>query len=277
VDTAIVAQPLAVRGGLAGAHWSLRATQQALSHTARGLSATPATTALVLWLILVWVVEALAVGPMHTSSAGELLAFGALPNARVGNSAGPGDWWRYIASTFLHDSAHPWQLLWNVAILAAVGSLVEKVHGSLVLVASLLITGVAAGLFWVASASLGVTGAPEFAIGASGGICGVGGVLLAVGVGRRGGMTGELRRRVVMQAVPVVLATALAGLVISNINNIAHVGGLIVGGLLGLLLPARTAVGGRGLALAERVVLSAIVAVAMIAVAIAGVHVGGVL
>jgi membrane associated rhomboid family serine protease len=284
LDTVVVSQASVIsawagerdallRDGLTGT--LLRAGRRVLSHGMGGLASTPATTALVLWLILVWVVEVVALGPMHRSGPSELIAFGALPNARVGSSAGPGDWWRYVASTFLHDSGHPWQLLWNVATLATVGSLVEKLHGPLVFAASMLITAAAASLFWVASAGLGVTSIPEFAVGASGGICGVGGLVLAVGVGRRTGMPAQLRRRVVIQATPVVLATALSGLLITNVNNVAHIGGLIFGGLLGLLLPTRVAVGGRGLCPTERMVLTAVVGAGIVAVVIAGVHASG--
>jgi multisubunit Na+/H+ antiporter MnhE subunit len=67
------------------------------------------------------------------------------------------------------------------------------------------------------------------------------------------------------------------GFVISNVNNLAHVGGFITGALVGLVIPPLAGVGGRDLAPWERALLYAICAAGAVALVVAAVNVVGAL
>jgi len=68
-------------------------------------------------------------------------------------------------------------------------------------------------------------------------------------------------------AIMVIAINVVFGLASSNVSNTGHLGGLLSGAVIGLVLPPLRAVGGRDLTLAEKAaigVLAAFCAVALI-------------
>ena len=154
---------------------------------------------------------------------------------------GRAEWWRLLCPVFLHGGLL--HLLFNMSALRQVGPVVEDAFGGGKAIAIYLIAGLGGG-----AASLGwffVTGpmmrgdvhvlVPR--IGASGAILGLAGVLLGLGW-RIGGEAGRRLWRPVLESVGFIL---VLGVILAltdapmQIDNAAHIGGLVVGIAAGLL------------------------------------------
>ena len=185
---------------------------------------TPVTSLLLIVCLAMFIAMALA-------GAGVLAPHGDAP-IRWGSNFGPlttgGEWWRLVTSMFLHFGiAH---LAVNMLALWDAGYLVERLYGSLHFLAIYLASGVAGAIAsvawnpWVNSA------------GASGAIFGVFGALLAYVVDRRNGVPS---RAMLSHAVVTVLFLGYSlayGFLGTNIDNAAHLGGLVAGFGLGFML-----------------------------------------
>jgi membrane associated rhomboid family serine protease len=159
-----------------------------------------------------------------------------VPNAAIEISAGSnfgtltthGEWWRLVSSLFVHFGII--HLLFNVWALAAFGSLAERLLGITSFVIIYFVSGIAANL---ASITLrpSVTTA-----GASGAIFGILGVLLVVYWRNKKAPSFTVVRS---QRTAILMFTGMAllgGFLYKGVNNVAHIGGLITGLLLGLTL-----------------------------------------
>ena len=151
---------------------------------------------------------------------------------RLGANYGPytvsGQWWRLLTYMFIHGGllhiAFNMWCLWNLGILG------EAVYGHWTFGAVYIVTGLAAGLNSLAW---------HFAVpsvGASGAIFGIAGALIAsFYLGEfslpRAAMSGMLR-----SVVAFVGYNLFFGAAIANTDNAAHIGGLLMGLLLGALI-----------------------------------------
>lgn len=129
---------------------------------------------------------------------------------------------------FLHDdTAH---LFGNMIVLLFLGSMLEKEVGHIWFTIVYFLSGIAGNL--VSLCEKVVTGVDSLSIGASGAVFGLDGLLLAL-------VFCSNRFRNEVQPGKVVLVVGLSlydGFTRANVGNEAHVGGLIVGFLLGLLI-----------------------------------------
>lgn len=202
-----------------------QAFQSMPRHQGRLWQIAPLTSALLGILILIH----LAVEAAGSSQEGwNLTRFGAnFVLATIG-----GEPWRLVTSMFLHAGAL--HLLVNCYALFVLGRLVEQLFGSARFWIVYLLAGVAGSL---ASAYVGE--AYRLSVGASGAIFGLLGAAL-VGLMRLRGFVPEQWRKQVTYNLLIVLALNLyIGHTMSQVDNSAHVGGLLGGGLLSLLLSAR--------------------------------------
>jgi len=134
-----------------------------------------------------------------------------------------GQWWRLLTSCFLHFGII--HLLFNMYALVYIGLILELRMGSVRFLAAYLLTGIAssiASLYWN---DLTVSA------GASGAIFGMYGVFLAM-------LTTNLIDKAARQAfltsiIVFVVYNLLGGLRDNNIDNSAHIGGLLSGLLMG--------------------------------------------
>jgi membrane associated rhomboid family serine protease len=139
-----------------------------------------------------------------------------------------GEVWRLLTGTLMHGNfTHLWM---NGAGLLAVGPLIEvhsrRDHIPLVFLVSALAGSVASVLLYPNTTS----------VGASGGLMGFTGFLLVLGYRRRERLPHGFAGAVVL----VIAATAVLGLVgFALIDNAAHLGGLVGGWVLGLVLERR--------------------------------------
>jgi membrane associated rhomboid family serine protease/Tfp pilus assembly protein PilF len=151
---------------------------------------------------------------------------------RWGANFGPltvsGQWWRLLTCVFIHGGIL--HIAFNMWCLWDLGRLAESVYGHWTFAAVYLITGLAASL-----ASL-IWNPAILSVGASGAIFGIAGALIAsFYLGEfslpRAAMTGMLR-----SVVLFVGYNLFFGAVIARTDNAAHVGGLLMGLLLGALI-----------------------------------------
>jgi membrane associated rhomboid family serine protease len=225
------------------------------------------TYSLIAVFVVIWLLEYFTL-TIHSPSSGlDLCSWGALPNAEFYPSFGPSPgcglaWWRLVSNAFLHDPASVYHVLFNSIAMLFIGRLVEQLYGRLVLLGVFLITAVGGGLLWVAASTFapslpGIT-ANSISLGASGGIAGLIGLLLMVGrvQGKSVpvGITHTVRNYAVTVIVLNVVLTFVFGVSL-DINNYAHIGGLITGALLGLVLPPLRSIGGRDHGIVESILL----------------------
>lgn len=141
---------------------------------------------------------------------------------------GQGQYYRLITSLFMHFGAS--HLMNNMLVLFVLGDNLEYALGHVKYLIFYILSGIGAStISMVVQMQTG-----DFAVGAgaSGAIFGVvGGLVYAVGVNR--GRLGNLTSR---QLGVMILLTLYHGFTSMNIDNSAHIGGLVTGVLLGILL-----------------------------------------
>lgn len=141
-----------------------------------------------------------------------------------------GQWWRAITAAFLHGGLlHIAMNMWS---LWTVGAYLEETLGkakTLALYLFLMLTASAFSLWWHTH-----DGGIGNSVGASGAICGLIGVAIGFSVRRRN-VARHMQGRYLGWAVWIVLL----GFSGWNIDNAGHVGGLVPGFLLGLVVRRR--------------------------------------
>jgi len=189
------------------------------------VTAGMATVAFVAANIAVHLIVSLLLGPTEDSAV--LVRAGA--NFRPAVQAG--EWWRISSSTFLHVGAL--HLGVNMLALWNLGRLVEQLYGSVHYVVLYLLAGLGGGL------ATTLLGSQEFAIsaGASGAVFGVlGAAIVDLWIGPRRKWGNRFRRAVLANLVFLAAANLLLLGAFPMIDQAAHVGGFVVGGLAGLAL-----------------------------------------
>lgn len=145
-----------------------------------------------------------------------------------------GQWWRLCTAIFLHAGvAH---ILFNMISLFAIGPITERLYGSTRFLAIYLGAGllgsVSSFTYAVLMNNLDVLG-----VGASGAIFGLAGALIAIRFQRSDIIPLRLRQRISTSLIPLVVLNLFVASVTPHVDNSAHLGGLIGGILLSMLLP----------------------------------------
>lgn len=154
----------------------------------------------------------------------EIVALG----ANYGPATIGGEWWRLLTCVFIHGGLL--HIAFNMWCLWDLGRLAESVYGHWTFAVVYLITGLAASLaslFW---------NPVVLSVGASGAIFGIAGALVAsFYLGEfsvpRSAVMGTLR-----SVVMFVGYNLFFGAIIAHTDNAAHIGGLLMGLLLGALI-----------------------------------------
>jgi rhomboid protease GluP len=141
-----------------------------------------------------------------------------------------GQYWRLVTSSFLHIGFL--HLALNMVSLWILGRMVEKLFGAFITCGLYLLTAVGAGLLTLSWEPMRVSA------GASGAIFGLDGVLISVLYFGNLGLAPDLVRRALGWVVKIALVNLFYGLR-GNVDNMAHLGGLVTGLLAGVFL-ART-------------------------------------
>ncbi len=143
-----------------------------------------------------------------------------------------GEWWRLVSPVLVHGGwAH---LFFNMYFLFLVGPLVEQLYGSARFILFYVLTAA------TASAASYFFGSDAPSVGASGALFGLCGVLLAARSLHHPVLRGQ-QRAIISQIGMLVVINLVFGLGVNvlgeNIDNLAHIGGLVGGLWLGLLIP----------------------------------------
>lgn len=139
-----------------------------------------------------------------------------------------GQYYRLLTSVFMHFGAK--HLFNNMLVLFILGDNLERALGKTKYLIFYLLCGVGANLVSLAF-DIGTMNYFVVSAGASGAIFGVvGGLIYAVAVNR-----GRLEDLSTQQLLFLVVVTLYHGFTSTGIDNAAHVGGLVVGLLLGAL------------------------------------------
>jgi len=191
--------------------------------------ATPVTYALLAVNIGVFVLMAMVSRGSDDPAA--LIAFGAKTNELLRS----GEWFRLVTPIFIH--AGLLHLALNSYALWVVGPQVEKLYGS----ARFLLIYLLAGVGGVAGSYFGQMlmdrSLDAVSVGASGAIFGLFGVLAVFGFRYRRELPPVIRRALTAGVLPVIVINLFIGFSIPFIDNSAHIGGLITGAALTLIIP----------------------------------------
>ncbi|HUI57333.1 MAG TPA: rhomboid family intramembrane serine protease [Bryobacteraceae bacterium] len=142
-----------------------------------------------------------------------LYAFG----AKVGLRFLDGQWWRLVTAGFLHGGL--FHILMNSWVLFDLGANVEEIYGPSrmwVIYFCSSFFGFLVSAWWN----------PAVSIGASAGLCGLVGAMIALGVRHRNPAGDAIRTMYIRWAVYILLMGLLP---FFNIDNAAHLGGLVAG------------------------------------------------
>ena len=175
-----------------------------------------------------------------------LIVYGAKLNALINQQH---EWWRFVTPMFIHVNLP--HVLINMYSLWMVGPYVEKLYGSAKFVVFWVVTGIAgvtASYLTVVSsdASLGTLGHFLFktqdvpSAGASGALFGLVGVLFVFGIKFRKELPEGFKRAFGTGMLPIILINLFIGYLGRGvIDNAAHLGGLISGAALAVVVQYR--------------------------------------
>ena len=133
--------------------------------------------------------------------------------------------WRLATAIFLHASIL--HILFNMWVLLDIGPQIEEMYGSGRYTFIFVVTGICG---YMLSSFMG-----KFSVGASGGLLGLIGVMLAVTTGRRSVGMQMMRNQIIRWLVYI----AVWGFLFPGVDNWAHLGGFASGFLLGKLMADR--------------------------------------
>lgn len=155
--------------------------------------------------------------------------FPAQPLAIYGGNFAPlttdGQWWRLLTSVFMHGGLV--HLVFNALVLANVGIMLEPLLGKAQLLLIYLVTGIVASLTSV------MFNYGAVSVGASGAIFGLYGFFLALLFSNL--FRPDIRQAFLRGTLVFIGINLFLGFTMSMIDNAAHIGGLVSGGVLGAL------------------------------------------
>lgn len=136
-----------------------------------------------------------------------------------------GEYYRIITSAFLHIGIL--HLLFNMYALFVIGTQIEYLYGRFKYFFIYIFSAIMGSLFTVALSSSNTVSA-----GASGAIFGLLGSMLYFGYNYRG----YIGNSIINQVIPVILLNVVIGFTTPGIGNAAHIGGLIGGYIISMML-----------------------------------------
>lgn len=179
----------------------------------------------IMYAVTAYLSFAYASGSIFNSDTDVLILLGAKVNELIAS----GQYYRLISCMFLHGGLV--HLGVNMYSLHAIGPMVEKVYGRAKYIIIYLFAGICASIFsYLFSTSV--------SIGASGAIFGTLGAVLVFAIKSKGKAGSGFIRSI----LSVIFINIFIGATLPNIDNFAHIGGLIGGMLIAFLVSFRTEV-----------------------------------
>jgi membrane associated rhomboid family serine protease len=191
------------------------------------------------------------------------------------------EWWRFVTPMFLHVNVL--HLLVNMYSLWIVGPYVEKLYGSAKFVVFWVLTGVAgvAASYLTVRPGMSVGPLARFifkttddpSAGASGALFGLVGVLFVFGIKFRHELPEGFKRAFGTGLLPMIMLNLFIGYVGRGfIDNAAHLGGMLSGAMLALIVDYRRPGERSGIAVTWRVMQIAAIALVVISFLKTGQH-----
>jgi rhomboid protease GluP len=197
--------------------------------------------------LLMWQSSGLAnMGLLQEFPSAVLIAYGAKLNSLI--AAPNREWWRFVTPMFIHVNLL--HLLVNMYSLWMIGPYVEKLYGSAKFVVFWVLTGIAGVVasYLTVRPNLATGGLSRFlfktldepSAGASGALFGLVGVLFVFGIKFRHELPEGFKRAFGTGLLPVILINLFIGFLGRRfIDNAAHLGGLLSGAALALVVQYR--------------------------------------
>jgi membrane associated rhomboid family serine protease len=157
-----------------------------------------------------------------------------------------GELWRLTASVFLHaDLLH---IFLNMLALFGLGRLIEAVYGPSRFLALFVLTGLAGSLlsFLGRVPSLEELEAASLSVGASGAVFGLMGAGVVYGRRFQRQLPEAVRQIFWRGLMPWIVLNIFIGITVPRIDNLGHIGGLIGGAVLALILGSPIIPGAEG-------------------------------
>lgn len=177
---------------------------------------------------LAWVVVGLRGGGWFDASPASLYAHG----GNAASAVQAGQWWRLLSATFLHGGLM--HLLFNMFGLWVAGALLERIFGSRQFLLIYFVSALAGSV-----ASLFFSAQTNVSVGASGAVFGVAGALITAVLQHRQTLPKVFSSQILGGFSVYVAYSLLQGFTRPNIDNAAHVGGLLAGLMVAWVLPER--------------------------------------
>jgi len=196
--------------------------------------------------LLMWQSSGMASRALWETPEPVLLAFGAKLNSLITNEH---QWWRFVTPMFVHVNLP--HLLVNMYSLWVVGPYVEKLYGSAKFVVFWVVTGIAgvvASYLTIVNPGTPVNAIGRFLLktqdvpsaGASGALFGLVGVLFVFGIKFRHELPEGFKRAFGTGMLPIIMINLFIGYLGRGfIDNAAHLGGLVSGAALALVVSYR--------------------------------------
>ncbi|MDO5779497.1 MAG: rhomboid family intramembrane serine protease [Clostridium sp.] len=170
--------------------------------------------------ILIFIITVFLSKNIYDIDSYTLIELGAKVNVLINN----GQPWRLVTCAFLHGGlAH---IAFNMYALKIIGSEVEYVYGKFKYITIYLISALGGSIFSY------LFNANSISVGASGAIFGLLGAMIIFGIRHKN----IIGKAYIMNLFKVLLINIFIGVTLSNIDNGAHIGGLVLGGISALVM-----------------------------------------
>jgi len=176
--------------------------------------------------VLMYLITALVSKNLLDINSLTLLSFGAKLNVLIDR----GQVWRLLTCAFLHGGLL--HITFNMYALKIIGAEVEYAFGKVKYIIIYLISAIGSSMFNPASIS----------VGASGAIFGLFGAMIIFGIRNKN----KIGKEYIINLAQVVIVNIIIGIILSNIDNSAHMGGLVFGAISALILKSKKNILNRG-------------------------------
>ncbi|MGH4118425.1 rhomboid family intramembrane serine protease [Clostridium sp.] len=174
---------------------------------------------IIMYVITAYMTSVYAGGSIFSSDTRVLILLGAKVNELIAG----GQYFRLVSSMFLHGGLM--HLAINMYSLYAIGPMIERVYGKKKYLVIYFLSGICSSIF-------SYLFSPSVSIGASGAIFGLLGAVLVFAIKSKGKTgTGFIK-----SILSVIFINVIIGITLPNIDNFAHMGGLIGGVIISFLV-----------------------------------------
>ncbi|VYU42831.1 rhomboid family intramembrane serine protease [Clostridium tertium] len=181
------------------------------------------TYSLIIINVLIYLVEVFLSRNILDIDIYTLVLMGAKFNVLIDH----GEIYRLLTAAFLHGGIM--HILFNMGALNIIGKEVEVIYGAKKYLIIYFLSAFGGNIFSYLMS-------PEsISVGASGAIFGLLGAMIVFGLKERD----KIGKRYARNIIETIAINVVIGLTISNIDNFAHLGGLIAGGLISFILSKR--------------------------------------